>query len=279
MSQTNSQGKYWLLTIPAEQFMPYLPPGVGWIKGQMEEGAETNFRHWQLIVGFEKKVRKKTVRNTFGPYHAELTRSDAAEKYVWKDDTSIDGTRFELGRKPIKRNSATDWALVRQAAMSGRYSEIPDDIYVRYYGNLRNIYKDNCKPLGRNVVAKIYWGPSRTGKSYRARQESDIDCYSKCPQSKFWDSYSGQRHIIVDEFRGQLNISHMLRWLDPYPCCIDIKGSAVPLCAEQFIFTSNLNPEKWYPDLDEDSKKALMNRFEVIEYMDETWRILNEILN
>lgn len=278
MSSNSTQGKYWILTIPVHDFMPYLPEGVEWIKGQMEVGETTDFKHWQLIAGFRKKVRKATVRRTFGPYHCELTRSQAAEDYVWKDHTHVEGTKFELGTKTIRRNNAHDWALVRKAAERGQYDIIPDDIFVRYYGNLRNICKDNLRPPQRRVTAKIYWGPSRTGKSFRARSESEVDCYNKCPTTKYWDGYTGQRYIIIDEFRGSINISHLLRWLDPYPCSVEIKGSSVPLCGEHFIFTSNVNPILWYKDEDEETKQAFLKRFELIEYMDETWRLMNEIL-
>lgn len=93
------QGKYWLLTIPHEHFLPYLPPGCDWIRGQLETGEGTAYLHWQVCCLFSKKVSLAQVRGVFGNYHAELTRSEAATEYVWKELTRVDGTQFELGKR------------------------------------------------------------------------------------------------------------------------------------------------------------------------------------
>lgn len=85
------QGCWWLLTIPVASFMPYLPPGATYIKGQMEEGEENAYRHWQVVVHFGKKASLATVLSTFGHVHAELSRSAAALDYVWKQQTRIEG--------------------------------------------------------------------------------------------------------------------------------------------------------------------------------------------
>jgi len=77
------QGSIWLLTLPHYGFTPYLPPNCSYIKGQLEEG-EGGFVHWQVIVHFKRSVRPNCVRETFGDFHHELTRSEAAEEYVWK---------------------------------------------------------------------------------------------------------------------------------------------------------------------------------------------------
>lgn len=94
--RAHPQGKYWLLTIPQHKYTPFPHPLLQFAKGQMEQGAG-GFLHWQVMVGFKKKVRLTAVKNLFGPEcHAELSRSEAAEDYVWKDDTFVEGTRFEL---------------------------------------------------------------------------------------------------------------------------------------------------------------------------------------
>lgn len=65
--------------------------------------------------------------------HLELTRSDAAEAYVWKEETRVQGTQFEIGTKAFKRNSETDWEAVRGQAKEGKLNDLPADIYVRCY--------------------------------------------------------------------------------------------------------------------------------------------------
>ena len=87
------QARFWLLTIPHADFLPYLPPTVNHLAGQLELG-EGGFLHWQLVVSFARKVRLGGVKSIFGSScHAEPTRSDAARAYVHKEDTAIRETR------------------------------------------------------------------------------------------------------------------------------------------------------------------------------------------
>lgn len=90
--------------------------------------------------------------------------------------------------------------------------------------------------------------------------------YIKDPRTKWWDGYMGQENVIIDEFRGTIDITHLLRWLDKYPVRVEVKGGSVPLCARRFWITSNLDPRMWYPELDDDTKEALLRRLGVIVY-------------
>lgn len=102
------QGIFWMLTVPHQGFTPWLPPGCRWIKGQLEMG-QGGFLHWQIVVALRLKGSIKTVRGIFGPYHAELTKSAAANEYVWKELTRIEATSFEIGQKPCDPKEPTDW--------------------------------------------------------------------------------------------------------------------------------------------------------------------------
>jgi len=127
------QGIFWLLTIPQHEFIPYTPPNVQYIIGQLEEGETTGYRHWQILVAFKTKQSLNGVRATFGNVHAELSRSSAATAYCQKEETRIIGTQFEFGTKPISRNSRVEWESVWTAAQSGELDKIPANIRVVSY--------------------------------------------------------------------------------------------------------------------------------------------------
>jgi hypothetical protein len=254
------QFRYFLLTIPHHHFTPYLPNGVSWIKGQLEQG-EGGYLHWQVCVAFPKKVTLSKLKDIFGQeVHAEGTRSTAAEDYVWKDDSCI-GHRFELGQKSIRRNSDKDWDAVLTSAKRGRWEDIPADILIRCYGNLKKIHVDSLVPEEQVREVFVFWGETGAGKSRRAWDEASFDAYPKDPNSKFWDGYRGQENIVIDEFRGAISISHMLRWLDRYPTIVEVKGSSVVFKAKRIWITSNISPDDWYPTLDSETKAALRRRF------------------
>lgn len=259
------QAQYWILTIPHAQFTPYLPPSCSFIIGQLELG-EGGFLHWQVLVYFTKRVRLRGVTDVFGFVHAEPTRSKAAEDYVCKEDSRVAGTQFVLGRRPVQRNSATDWDTIREQAISGRLGDIPSDIYVRCYNQLRRITTDHLEAVGMERTVVCYWGATGTGKSRRAWHEAGLQAFPKDPRSKFWDGYRGQEHVVVDEFRGGIDISHLLRWLDRYPVIIEVKGASTVLNAKKIWFTSNIHPRQWYPELDAETVNALLRRMTIVEF-------------
>lgn len=263
----NNQGRYWLLTIRESDFEPHLPNGVVWIKGQLEEG-EGGFVHWQVVCCFGKKVRFGTVKEVFGSTaHIELSRSAAANEYVHKDETAIDDTRFELGELPFKRNDATDWARIKEQAQAGRLNDIDADIYVRNYSSLKRIALDNMAPQPGERSVTVFWGPTGTGKSHRAWLEAGFDAYPKPPTTKWWDGYQPEKHdhVVIDEFDGQVGITHLLRWFDKYPCVVEQKGGGCCLIAKRIWITSNIAPEDWYPEGKPAQVAALMRRLTVIK--------------
>jgi len=265
-SNSRRQGIFWLLTIPSYNFTPYLPPRCSWIKGQLECGNQTGYLHWQIIVALTTKGSLATVIGMFGNVNAELSRSEAASEYVWKEDTRVDGTQFELGAKPIRVNSKTDWEQVWTAAIAGNFMAIPAHCRISSYSALRSIRSDNDSPKPMERTCVVFWGATGTGKSRRAWDEAGMDAYSKDPRTKFWCGYQSERHAVIDEFRGGIDIAHLLRWIDRYPVRVEIKGSSMPLCVDKFWITSNLSPDNWYPDVDVETLSALRRRLNVTHF-------------
>lgn len=262
-----SQGLYWILTIPHADFLPYQPPTVAYIAGQLERGAESGYLHWQILVAFKNKVRLAAVKKLFGQsVHAELSRSAAARDYVWKDETAVAGTRFELGEFKLRRNNRVDWERIRDLAKSGDLESIPADVYVRSYNQLKRIAVDNLQPVGVEREVVVFWGRTGAGKSRRAWDEAGLQAYPKDPRTKFWDGYRGHEHVVIDEFRGGIDIAHLLRWFDRYPVIVEVKGSSTVLRAKKIWITSNLAPEHWYPICDQATKDALMRRINITHF-------------
>lgn len=202
MPQTENPARWWLATIPHHEFLPFLPPGITYIKGQLESGSTTDYLHWQLVFNCKKPQRLAAIKRLFGRRgHYEPTRSDAALEYVWKDETSVDGTRFELGTLPVKRNCETDWARVKDLAKRGRLDDIESSIFVRNYRTLKQISADYCEPTAIEREVVCFWGTTGTGKSRRAWEEAGLHAYPKDPRSKFWDGYRGMsthNTIVMD---------------------------------------------------------------------------------
>lgn len=263
-----TQARYWILTIPKDDYQQHreLPNTIQHIKGQQERGAG-GFHHWQICVAFKRAVRLAAVKTEFGrTCHAEPTRSSAAGEYVWKEDTRIPDTQFELGHMAFKRNSKPDWDKVWDDAKRGKFDEIPANVRVNSYNALCRIAKDHmvAEPMERMVY--VFWGKTGTGKSRRAWEEAGWEAYPKIPSTKFWDGYRGQENVVIDEFTGQIGIEHLLRWCDRYPVSVETKGSAAVFSAKKIWITSNIDPRQWYPNAPDSQQEALLRRLNITHY-------------
>lgn len=72
--------------------------------------------------------------------------------------------------------------------------------------------------------------------------------------------------MLIDEFRGEIGISHLLKWCDKYKCGVETKGAGRPLCATNIIITSNLHPKDWWKDLDETTLAAFLRRVTITHF-------------
>jgi hypothetical protein len=201
------QARHWIGTIPEADYIPAAETITGalvWVRGQLEEGAG-GYRHWQLVASFKDKVRLAAVTRIFKG-HWEPTRSDAAREYVWKLETRVEGSQFEYGIAPFRRNSNTDWERIRSDAISGDISACPPDVYIRCYNQLQRIVQDNQQPIAMVRKVKVFWGITNSGKSHTAWDQAGLHAYGKDPRTKWWCGYRG---IVLI-----MKVKQMLFWMN-----------------------------------------------------------------
>lgn len=256
-SLTSRQARYWIGTINLGHGA-WQPPtqlnsdgGLVWLRGQKEIGESGN-EHWQLFAAFKKKVRISTVKNIVGNGHWEASRSEAAELYVFKEDTAVAGTRFELGQKTFNPNNATDWARVRDLATSGNVAAVLEEfpqVGITHYRTLKQIKVDymECPANLPGPCGKWVFGPPGVGKSYWVRENYGQDLYIKA-QNKWWDGYQGQKFVLLDDFDSKV-LGHYLKiWLDAYAFTAETKGGTIQIRPDVFIITSNYKIEELFDD-------------------------------
>lgn len=108
----SSPARYWLGTLYNWTVPTDLPEQTNWIRGQQEKCPTTDRLHHQIFVGFSKPQRLAAVKRIIGAGHWEQSKSAAAEAYVWKEETRVAGSQFELGAKALQRNRSNDWEQV-----------------------------------------------------------------------------------------------------------------------------------------------------------------------
>ena len=117
-----------------------------------------------------------------------MKRDNGASKYCLKEETRLEGP-FEFGTKPINRASKEDWEEHWNNAKTGNIEEIPADIRIRCYNQLKRIEKDHMKVSGEADDCKgiWVWGASGSGKSRWAR-DNYPETYKKLA-NRWWDGY------------------------------------------------------------------------------------------
>lgn len=101
------------------------------------------------------------------------------------------------------------------------------------------------QPKHRDVEVIYLTGDAGTGKT-RWAWETYPDLYSK-PEGQWWDGYSGQTTILLDDYYGDIPYSQFLKVLDRYPIQVPVKGGFVWAQWERVIITSNMPIDQIYP--------------------------------
>lgn len=105
------------------------------------------------------------------------------------------------------------------------------------------------------------WGPPGAGKSRFARDPDNFkDIYLKA-QNKWFDGYTGQSTILLDDHDNGC-LGHFLKiWADRYACTGESKGATVPLLHRDIVVTSNYSIRQLYEKDGEEMVKAIERRF------------------
>lgn len=99
------------------------------------------------------------------------------------------------------------------------------------------------------TTVHVLVGPTGTGKSsfaaLSASMNSSTGVYYK-PRGEWWDGYTNQESVILDDFYGWVPYDELLRVLDRYPHRVPIKGGFVNFVAKHLYITINTDASKWY---------------------------------
>ena len=171
-SKSDIKARTWLCTLNnPDQIsleMIHNVTGAVYTVGQLEKG-ENGTIHFQFYQNFNTQIRLAHYKKTLPQAHCEPVKVDnGADKYCMKQDTRIDGP-WEYGVKPLQRNSKKDWESVYLNAKQGKIEDIPADIRIRCYSQLKKIEKDHIQVKDADDVRGVWiWGESGYGKSRMA---------------------------------------------------------------------------------------------------------------
>lgn len=163
-----------------------------------------------------------------------------------------------------KRSDLAEIAAMLNAGMTPSQIMAENFAYRRYERMIRSAFFDKRKretPVKRDVQVHYLVGESGSGKSYiyvqLCEEHGEDDCYIVSDyEGGGFDSYQGERHLILDELKGQVPFSSLLQLLDCYKMQIHARYSNVLSLWLHVYITSVFPPEELYQKMVEETKRG-----------------------
>lgn len=224
------------------------------------EIGESGTRHLQGFVALKDEKTRSAVSKHIPAAHLEIKRGTFAQAsvYCMKDGDFLEAGKLPMDQKDKGLKTKDAWAeMVRLAEAQDLQSikmKYPQE-YVQYIGKFKLIAVEANKipeTINSNFTPHEWFcGPPGTGKSRAARVENP-DAFIKDPQTKWWDGYSGQHTVIIDDFDKYQKAQggDMKRWLDRYPFQAEVKNGYKLIRPKKLVVTSNYRPcDIWDDDV------------------------------
>jgi hypothetical protein len=270
----STKARWWMLTLnnpeteTIESLHKQLCADYG--TGQVEMG-ESQTRHIQALFWFKSQKRFGALKSAVPAGHWEPVKNiEASLKYVVKENTRLEGP-WTFGELPVKRNSKDDWEEVFNLAKSGKIEEIPAQIRVQHYSNLKRIEKDFMPMNHQTESTRGVWihGNPGCGKTHMIRENFGAEggLYLK-NNNKWWDGYQGQKFVVledVDNSQWRFLVNNMKIWADKYAFIGESKGGQVAPVYQKLFVTSNYSVSSLFEGLAKDESGKNVKRDEQLE--------------
>lgn len=230
-----------------------------------ETAPETGTPHLQAFVVFNNPRSMLAFQKEISPtikFHMEVMRGTHKQA---SDYCKEDGIYEEYGELPTP-GVRTDWEKAKKDITEKAVVDVIDaQPHLMPCIKALERYKTlSLRPKHRpNLTVIILWGDAGCGKSKWAWDNYGDNLYSK-PTGDWWDGYSGESTILLDDYYGGIQYSEFLKVLDIYPYQVPVKGGFIQAQWTTVIITSNKPPEQWYKV---GMTPALRRRIKNIYYM------------
>lgn len=230
-----------------------------------EEIGESGTPHLQGYIEFAGTKKLETLHKHMPKVHWEPRRGTQEQAITY---CKKDGKFHEQGEKKTQ-GERTDLNKIGEMILNKTFvpSEHPTEM-IRYHKGIQAFteatYKDRTEP----PTVKWLWGKSKTNKSRTAWEAfGPADSYPKdC--SRWWNGYSQQSCIIIDDFDGWWDYRDLLRLLDRYPYSGQTKGGYVKINSPMIYITCEFPPEHFWKN--ENELKQVTRRLSDIQEMKNT---------
>lgn len=243
--------------------MQSLHPAVVKFLAMQVENTRDGYAHIQGYIELQQTVTPDEIKNILGhsDAHVEQRRAarDNAIKYCQKIYSRRPGFEpVEIGQVQGEQGKRSDIDRVIEDINNGcAAQEICANhpkAYLRYHAGVNRScqQRDYIRaPDLRNVSTTVFFGPTGTGKTRAVKAVAPevyiVDGSLSGPSGSgvWFDGYTTQDAIVLDDYDSWFPTSTLLRYLDRYKLQLPQKGTTAYAYWTRVFITSNVPPVKW----------------------------------
>lgn len=218
---------------------------------QLEKGKDGT-EHIQAFIYY--KSARVWPKKKYPRAHIEPARSiPNSIKYCQKEDTRIAGpwTRGEMpeqGRRTDLEDIAAS-IITKKSTMTDIARNNPVE-FIRYSRGLKALEEQLMVHRNPNTPPVVIWiwGLAGVGKTRSIWDEHGVENVYPKDGTQWWNGYTQQKVILIDDFDGKWPYRDFLRLIDRYPYQGQTKGGYVPINSPYIYITCEHPPEHIYSD-------------------------------
>lgn len=220
----------------------YQENGIKYMIVGKEICPTTKAKHLQGYLFFKNARHFKAVKKLFH-ITVRLVSANGSPKQNQKY-CSKEGNYVEKGDVP-QAGARTDIYEALETAKTGvTYQELLEkhpEVVVKYNNSMTKILDLYTTKRNQPPWVAWVWGSTGCGKT-RYATEIEPESYYIKDHSIWWNGYSQQKVIIIDDFETW-NFRDLLRLLDRYPYQGQIKGGYIQINSPKIVITCDREPK------------------------------------
>lgn len=257
------------------------------LQGYAHFGSPTTFNAAGRLLFSGDGVRRGHFGHSNGSALANI-------KYCSKTDSRAEDDPLgfqEFGTRPVGQGHRSDLDGICQAIVSGTSINTivatEPATYVKYRSGLLGLFSHVQGTRSFKTHVSWFFGGTGTGKSAWACAHADqlslakqnelsvgsdfpgadfsMRPYWKMGGNRWWDGYSGQYVVIIDDYRCDLcTFSYLLRLFDRYPLLVECKGGSIQFVSYHIIVTAPLSPRDMWAQRSTEDLRQLTRRIDEV---------------
>lgn len=236
-----------------------------------EIAPNTGTKHLQGYLYFKNARSFNSIVKKCSKWHLEICKGNAQQNI----DYCKKGGDYEEWGTPPKQGKRNDLNLIKDEIINGKKVDdliIENPMVYHQYGRTLNKLEDlsmRKKFRTEMTIGLWYYGETGTGKSHKAFKGYTANTHYLLPNDNgWWDAYTQQETVIINDFRGEIPYNQLLQLVDKFPFSVKRRNKEpIPFISKTVIITSSLAPHEIYKNRNEEDKiEQLLRRFTVTKF-------------